>query len=589
MTSRIRRRDVFGANNAKATNCRDGKPARRIEVRDVGRAAFLPQLLHGGLAVKKGRTYTLSFCARSDEPATSKVNCMMNHVPWGKLGLDVSFSTGKGWDRHTFTFVADRDDTKARITLIMPQRGVYEFSDASLRAGGTAGLAPGQRLEDGSVALVKRRDYRVTPRQLRDFIDFVYDAEAEYWRGMHLYIRDDLRARSLVSGTQLSASPVFIQAQLDYIDSHEYWHHPSFPKGRSWDKSSAWFVQNEALANHPAGCLGRLAARRVAGLAYTVSEYEHPEPNQFASEGFPMVAAFAAFQGWAGVFSFAHSHDTDCEPSSMTGFFCMKASPHKLVHMPACVAMFRRGDVAPAERTIQAPITRDQERQRLHDVPDPTRLVTDSFGLDNRWALRHGIGLKLVANTSESTETLRKSLPSGGSMANAKRFVSDTGQMIWDVTRPGKGFFTVGTPRTQLFTGFADGRRFNLHGLELAAIQSRTGAATISAVCIDGEDLSSPGRVLIAASGIARNTGAVLEDVGTGRITLRKNWGQGPVLCEGIAAAVYLPVPPERVSAYPLDGNGKRLAPLPGVLNNGKTLLRLTPEHRTLWYEVVIQ
>ena len=30
------------------------------------------------------------------------------------------------------------------------------------------------------------------------------------------------------------------------------------------------------------------------------------------------------------------------------------------------------------------------------------------------------------------------------------------------------------------------------------------------ALRIDGEDLSSPGRVLIAASGIARNTGAVL-------------------------------------------------------------------------------
>jgi glycosidase len=61
---------------------------------------------------------------------------------------------------------------------------------------------------------------------------------------------------------------------------------------------------NIALVNTPGGTLTGLAARRVAGKPYTVSEYNHPAPNQYVAEGFPMIAAFGAFQGWDGVFSF---------------------------------------------------------------------------------------------------------------------------------------------------------------------------------------------------------------------------------------------------------------------------------------------
>ena len=116
----------------------------------------------------------------------------------------------------------------------------------------------------------------------------------------------------LVSGTQLSYSPVHVQAGLDYIDAHAYWKHPHFP-GRPWDPNN-WYVENVAMVNSPGGTLTSLAARRVAGMAYTVSEYNHPAPNSYAAEGFPMIAALAAHQAWDGMFSFTYSHNTEFEP-----------------------------------------------------------------------------------------------------------------------------------------------------------------------------------------------------------------------------------------------------------------------------------
>ena len=46
-----------------------------------------------------------------------------------------------------------------------------------------------------------------------------------------------------------------------------------------------WTVDNLAMVNDPPGVLGSLAGRRIAGMAYTVSEYNHPMPNYYAAEG----------------------------------------------------------------------------------------------------------------------------------------------------------------------------------------------------------------------------------------------------------------------------------------------------------------
>ena len=73
------------------------------------------------------------------------------------------------------------------------------------------------------------------------------------------------------------------------------------------------------------------------------------------------LAAFGAFQAWDGIFSFTYSHSQDFEPGRITSFFDIKGDTAKLVHMPACAAMFLRGDVAPAQETLRAPLSRSAE------------------------------------------------------------------------------------------------------------------------------------------------------------------------------------------------------------------------------------
>ena len=557
----------------------DGSRCLRVVVTRQGEFPWRPQLTQAGFSLKKGTPYTLTCFLRSDQKRQIGVNCMMAHDPWQRLGLSADLGVGPEWTSHRRTFVAEQDDDNARITLTGLKPGLYELAEVSLRPGGIVGLAGDQRIEDDGVPVLRRGELGLTEEARNDFIDFLWDTERDYWWGMHRFLEDELGVRSLVSGTQLSYSPVYVQAGLDYIDAHSYWNHPSFPN-RPWDRRD-WFVRNVALVNSPGGTLASLAARRVDGMAYTVSEYNHPEPNVYSAEGFPMIAAFGAFQAWDGIFPFTYSHDTQFEPRQITGFFDVKGVTPRIAHMAACAALFLRGDAAVAKDSVFVPLSREAEKKKLHETLSPWRLTAGDFGVDPQMALLHRVALKIGDD-----------LPAAIGMAlkdNTATYVSDTAQLRWDVSREGAGYFTADTPHTKLFTGFVAGRTFELGDVTLRIGKTRLDWATVSMVAVDGEGFDKPGRILIAATGWAQNRGAELEDLGGDRVTLRDQWGSEPVLCEGIPAEIRLPATADRVRFYPLDESGNRRAAVRCTESDGKTVLTLDPRHHTVWYEAMIR
>ncbi|MHB8903032.1 MAG: hypothetical protein ACYC6Y_30090, partial [Thermoguttaceae bacterium] len=366
-------------------------------------------------------------------------------------------------------------------------------------------------------------------------------------------------------------------AGLDYLDAHSYFHHPTFP-GRPWDPQD-WFVSNVALVNaDDGGTLTGLAARRVAGMPYTVSEYNHPAPISYAAEGFPMIAAFGRFQKWDGIFSFAYSHNQEFTPRKISSFFDFKGDPGKMAHHIACAALFLRGDVAEARETVEAGMDPKVERELLHRTMTARGLTATGVGLDPREAMRHAVALNLRSNAEfEEKAGLAP-----------REVVSDTGQLRWDFTEAGAGYFIADTPRTRLFTGFVRGRTFPLGDSVLKIGKTNLDWATITVTAIDAQDLKSPGRILLAATGDIHNSDAQLEELGGGRVTLRNRWGEEPVLCEGVEASLTLPVDAGKVRLFSLDESGARKDPIPVRSADGKTILEIGPQYKTIWYEIQI-
>jgi hypothetical protein len=217
----------------------------------------------------------------------------------------------KDWQRLVFRFNATADDENARVvfTSLGGVAGTYEFANASFRLANIDGeLPPG---ESGGYAALRRDDYhQLTDAAQRAWYSFLWSLEEKYWPGMYRFIRDELKSKSLIIGTQLFWSPFSIQQQMDVIDSHAYWQHPHFPR-KQWDMND-WTVKNDSMSGAAkGGTIPQLAMQRVAGKPYIVSEYNHAAPNTFNAETFPLICAYAALQDWDGIFAFAYSHRRD--------------------------------------------------------------------------------------------------------------------------------------------------------------------------------------------------------------------------------------------------------------------------------------
>ena len=98
-------------------------------------------------------------------------------------------------------------------------------------------------------------------------------------------------------------------------------------------------------------------------------------------------------------------------------------------------------------------------------------------------------------------------------------------------------------------------------------------------VAVDGGGFDKPGRMLLAATGVEHNTDAGLESRPGDSFTCGRNWGRGPILCEGVPATITLPVAAGRAACYALDESGNRRGSVPLSDAGGKTLLTIGPQY----------
>lgn len=573
--------------------------ALKIQVNKMGGVDWVPQLHRNGLSSKNGMPYTIRFKCKATAETELSVGMVEQHDPWSTITFRKSFKVGKNWKTYEYTFVADRDDAKVRISFGRFQPGnTYWFGDVSLVPGGVIGIADSESLEQGTISVPKKNGLGFSNAVAQqDFADFLYDIEKTYWVGMYNYIKS-LGAKQPVTGTQLQYGYWNVQAQLDYCDIHAYWNHPVFP-GRPWDGNN-WYVRNRALVNAPAdksSTLNRLAAVRVMNKPLTVSEYDHPFPNPYCAEGNLMAYSIAAFQDWSGIFQFAWRHNNEYDPPICNAFFDMASNVGKTAHLPACYGIFARADVKAAGfNQVQAPImTIDKEKNVMANCLYGYHRNLDALGLNYSlpWAVRTGVVLPdtagVIYGQTNMTENIN-AIPERLGGMDAKWIRSETGELYCDFQTPDKGFFTVSAPKAKAFTGFVNSRTFDLGALsgfgKVTLKPAKTRQDWITFTMVEAK----PNRYLIAATGLVVNTDMDLEDLGEGRWTCGNRWGKAPTLCEGVPASLIIDSVSnaDSVTVYALDGAGNRVETVP-VRREGKGIvIELDPKYKTVWYEMVI-
>ena len=572
-------------------------------VRNPGTESWHVQFSTSPLAVKAG-SYEVRFRWRASESgvdikdANLSVALMQSHEPWKVLG-SANVKSRVPFHEASATIQITEADDKARLTIggmgktpgVFEFSGLKQFTGISLRPAGVDGTLT--RDEKSRIPIIRKRDLaRTTPAKQRDWQEFIWDTETAYWNGMRDFLKKDLGVKAPIVGTQGFWSPGHVQVGMDVIDSHAYWQHPDF-HGKGWNPD-VWDVKNEPMAGAPdGGTLPGLAAQRVAGKPFLCTEYNHPAPNTYSAETFPLLCAFAALQDWDGVFAFSYSHRAGDAWSQehFDNFFDIDRHPVKMATLPGAVISFRRGDLEQLLYIREIEIGRTISWLKI--LNRGPGMGGPSTFFDPLVAMNSSVGIRPIPQERDKEVYL-------GAVDEERGFLGPHFSAIMHrrngegiVWNTGKHSVTADAPRLRLAVGrFNPGESSKIDDVTIVSGATRQAWACFQFSVLDRDSTFRTGfsaarlpnfatakRILITATGDIENTGMGWKNAA--KTSVGRDWGKAPVLVEGPAAKIELPGG-GKFKAWALDERGQRRAEIP--VANGT--LEIGPQHRTLWYEV---
>ena len=555
--------------------------ALKIQMVKPGPQVWHVQINQAGLKFQAGESYTFHFWAKADAARSMMVTAGQAHEPWSNLGLGGNARLGTDWKEFTYIFSATQSDGQGRI-------GFASFGDAgasvtvagiSLRPGGVLGVKPQESLESGSLAAFAKSTYgeRTSAAQL-DWMRFLEATEDRYWQSMYRFLKDELKVKVPVTGTIVGCTPPNLMAKMDWVDTHSYWEHPNFPH-KPWD-SGDWIVNNKSMVSERGGTFPGLALKRVVGKPHACTEYNHAAPNTYGSEGFLILAAYAALQDWDAIYAYAYAHTraSGWDLRQISSFFDIDQHPTKMATMPAVAAMFLRGDVKAARQLVVGEMGAEKEADLLRRASAWSLVDAANVGVPREASLIHRVAL-----ATEGVRPPAGALRPDEAKVEGNEFRSDTGELLWNLSSAKRGVITVNTPKSKAVIGYGGGKKFALGDMTIEPGQGlQDGWSAISATDMDGK-----GRWLVTVTGYAANTDMKWHNAE--KNTVGRDWGHAPSRVEGVPVKITLASAAARVEAWSLDERGQRLQKLVVGSDGGKATLDLGPQWRTLWYEVVVK
>ena len=434
---------------------------------------------------------------------------------------------------------------------------------AKLRAlAGVEGEGPIPRLMGREIAAAP-------PERFYTELEFFMGMERRYFLDMQSYLKDTLKVKAPLVGTADhshggSSYPLLASTSLlDIVDGHTYWQHPG-PRG----------IPNTPMVDAPLqSTVVELSRTAFAGKPYTVSEVNHPFPNEYASEGVPILAAYAALQDWDGVFWYTFEPKASADWKPIIGDpFDISHNPVKMTQMAAGALMFVRGVVRAARQIIQRSYSRQQVQDSIRLPATEKPYFTPGFPLS--LPLRHAS--RIASLDGEPTKRIE--------LREADPIVSDTGELVWSVSPEIGGVVTVDTERTQAVIGFVKAQGKQLRHLT-PEIDNRFACLTLSA--LDAKTIARSSRMLLTSGAAVTNAGAEWNET---RSAL-KQWGTSPTLIEPVTGQLLLRnlEGARGVIMSALDGRGQRIGASITAMKTPEGWRLQLGEQVTTWYEIKVE
>lgn len=426
---------------AKTTKKEEGT-ARFITVDEIGKEGWHVQYNCAGLNMSEDKIYTIKFSIRASKACEIDISLMQAHAPWQNAGFSKKIAVSPAWKEYSFTVSGITTDNNLRLNFgnMGLLKGItYGFKDISIVEGGNLiHIQPGKKstANEKTVAMPRYSEYASMPGELKNLVaEFLWDTEDSYWKEMIDYVRGTLGSKALLMGTVAGCSTVNIQSKFDIIDTHGYWNHPAFP-GTSWDTSNYFVANKDITKAGNENTLLNCAKYRVYGKPFSCSEYDHPYPNQFQAQMYPMLAAYASFQDWDILFTFCYGlpKTPGGQSEKIVDYFDQGRTPVKTSAAPIAARIFRNYQITPGKNKLYVSIPAEKEKLMLNKFHSWNIGDTIHFGMNSLLGLTSQIGVVLdekTENIPENGKLITKELSDSADKSTLQTF-SDTRELYWD-------------------------------------------------------------------------------------------------------------------------------------------------------------
>ena len=403
---------------------------------------------------------------------------------------------------------------------------------------------------------------------------------------------------NMLTGPMLSV----MRSGYDFVDNHVYWAGPS----GTYDVPSVC-SQRSAVSHGTSP--DEIFLTRLYGKPFSVSEFDFCKPNVFRAEGPLMMASYAGLQGWDMLCQFAWSHwNGDITKDLVANHFniandCVKALSNQLG-----AALFRSGSVRPAPAALVTVIgsadgliagqeysmslSRLGRVVRLGGIvgngtddpmkslpPDTVALIDTGDNFPEYRGKLPVLDARRKGNDFLAKLKALRVVPDDLINLDSGRLDGANGQIFSNIR---KQTFSVLTPECEAFI-LPSGE--NCSG-KFWQVRNLKGRGVFAALSRDGRPLAESRRILLFH---LTDTQAFKAKFSSPEMTLIERWGQLPHMAAAGTAEVSFPAG-EGAELYALDTAGRRLAPVPLTLREGRASARLNvfnPFGQTMLYELV--
>ena len=394
----------------------------------------------------------------------------------------------------------------------------------------------------------------------------------------------------------------------DVVDSHSYNGHPIFYAGRF---SKPYYVKpTDAIKDYG----GRIMGVPQKSLYYKpscVTEWDYVRPNKTSALGGLLVSSYASLNGIDGLWHFCYTHHSKhIQTNVPLSTFESAGDAVRTMSMKMGALIHLRRDIA--ESKISFPIIMNADMLSYGSTEKAYEVATYASKL----ALIGKVGgvisqsgkCKLPKNASAVLYDDKKSIPSnckkntydafdesafasivknenlgaGKVDLDADTFLSSTGEIYLDAKN---GSWKAVSKKTEAFAQYEG----NSISGDFAKIKNVRGWSATVLSAIDGEQLKSSKRIVIALITSQMNTNQVL---GRKDFSVFLNTGTLPYLLLRADVDIEITSPLQNFKCYALDTTGKRLGEIEIVRDSTTAKLSLSTHSKygqTIAFELVEQ